>query len=261
MAFIFPNSWDDEPIWLSYFQGVGIPPIRYIIIEHLPVTGPAKSFPQKNIFQFLMINHHCPWYPGEIPTCCAILIYIYFDDIQKLPMIHEYSWDPGEIHNIHHRHVNGLKTVVQDCERSSPEMPMRSVRSQSKSSSRSRCKARAEMEMEWKTIILNGIFHKILIRFTIYFILFPCFHDGKKTMSFLLNCHVCFLWCTSFRTITPESYPWMIPAPATSKSGQLILRQTHISTYFLDVSKGPFGNQTTGGTHPVIYKDNNKKHD
>ena len=32
MAFIFPNSWDDDPIWRTHiFQGVGVPPIRLYI--------------------------------------------------------------------------------------------------------------------------------------------------------------------------------------------------------------------------------------
>jgi hypothetical protein len=33
--FIFPNTWDDDPIWLSYFSEVGIPPTSQEMVENM----------------------------------------------------------------------------------------------------------------------------------------------------------------------------------------------------------------------------------
>ena len=46
--FIFPNSWDDDPIWLSYFSGGLKPPIRIVIIVIIVIIIPLLSWTNDN---------------------------------------------------------------------------------------------------------------------------------------------------------------------------------------------------------------------
>ena len=67
MKFIFPNSWDDDPIWLSYFSGGLKPPINYY---HLVMTNIAMENPNYK-WRFLagkIIYFYGPWIPWRTVT-------------------------------------------------------------------------------------------------------------------------------------------------------------------------------------------------
>ena len=58
MNFIFPKSWDDDPIWLIFFRGVGIPPIRKCW-DGLPIWKSnrlASDFEEPLFFRILSWN-------------------------------------------------------------------------------------------------------------------------------------------------------------------------------------------------------------
>ena len=64
--FMFPNSWDDDPIWRSHiFQRVAQPPIRWMVSNmnfmfHF-ISG-MSSFPSTNSYFSRWLLHHQPVY-------------------------------------------------------------------------------------------------------------------------------------------------------------------------------------------------------
>ena len=50
-CFIFPNSWDDDPIWLIVFRGVAQPPTRCFV-------SPCYQAPGQFLYLVLLIQDH-----------------------------------------------------------------------------------------------------------------------------------------------------------------------------------------------------------